>query len=306
MVSLATAAHADTPGAKRQRPLAESLQGSAKEAYVSASLLMKHGDFAGAELKYNQAYELSSDPRLLFDEAVCEKELRHYARMQAFLLRYRSEAGAGMSVEDQRTVEAALGAIKNLVGSVAVTSNVPGAELVIDDEPAGTTPLPAPLVLDLGKHKVGLRKEGYEPVETTIEVQGGVAIVQPVSLVAHVRTAHVVVAAEPDATIALDGTVVARERFDGTVAPGTHALQVLAPGKTAYQSEVELREGETRTMEVTLKARPTVWPWVLGAAVTAAGLGVGAYFLFRPQPESRPAPAVALGGGSLSSFVDRW
>jgi hypothetical protein len=305
----APATLAQSPPARAQKPLIESLQGSAKDAYKSAILLYSHGDFAGAESKYDEAYQLSRDPRLIFNEAVCEKELHHYGRMQAFLMRYAKEAGSGMPTEDRAGIDEALGAIKNLVGTVTIAANVAGAEVVVDDEPVGKTPLAAPLVLDLGRHKLALRKDGFEPATKTIDVQGGHARTEAIALIVHVETAQLLVAGEPGASIAVDGKVVATERFDGPVPAGSHEVRVTAPGKVAYQAEIELRAHESKTLQVSLTSEAQhapVWPWILGGAVVAIGVGVGAYFLFRPQDQTNGVPPGNLGGGTLSSWSGRW
>src|SRR5258708_2035721 len=87
---LADAQPADAPAA---RPgLADSLTGAAKEAYEFGRMLRNNQDWAGALRKFEQAYSLSSDPRLLFNMAICARDLRAYARMQQLLKRYEQDA----------------------------------------------------------------------------------------------------------------------------------------------------------------------------------------------------------------------
>jgi hypothetical protein len=93
-------------------PLAQTLQGPAKDAYSSAGLLFNNGDFAGAFTKYRAAYDLAKDPRLLYNMALCEKNIRHYAQMQVLLLRYERESGPTLSAEHKDAVEGALAAIR--------------------------------------------------------------------------------------------------------------------------------------------------------------------------------------------------
>ena len=42
----------------------------------------------GAYAKFGQAYDLSKDPRLLFNMAICMRNQHDYARMQGLLVRY--------------------------------------------------------------------------------------------------------------------------------------------------------------------------------------------------------------------------
>src|SRR5271167_2120409 len=130
-------AQSDAGVAPSSVPLAESLSGAAKEAYEAAVVLLDNGDSGHAIEKYGQAYDLSKDPRLLFDMAVCDRDLRAYARMQGLLWRYQQEAGSGMSAQQKADVEAALAAIHDLVGMLHLSVSEGGADVTVDGEPAG-------------------------------------------------------------------------------------------------------------------------------------------------------------------------
>src|SRR5260370_39809457 len=103
---------------KHQAPLAQALSGPAREAYSSAQVLVNNGDFTGAYAKYGQAYDLSKDPRLLFNMAVCARNTHDYARMQGLLVRYQRDAGSSMAPQDRADGESALATIRTLVGAV--------------------------------------------------------------------------------------------------------------------------------------------------------------------------------------------
>jgi hypothetical protein len=301
-----TGAHAAP--ARPEKPLGETLRGQAKEAYVSAELLFNNGDFRGAIAKYQQAYDLSKDPRLLFDMALAEKSLRAYARMERLLERYEREAATSISADDKAAVDAALAAIKNLVGVVTITTNVPGATIAVDDDPVGTTPLSEPVVVDLGRHTVTARKDGYDTASLTMNVVGGARTTQALTLAAQVHAGHLLVTADAGSVIVIDGHITAKERFDDQLSAGAHEVSVTAPGKTPYKAEVDLRERETRTLQITLvdeRHGVGVGWWIAGGVVAAAGIGVGAYFLLKPQDRVEPVPQAPLFNASLSSWGPR-
>ena len=278
------AAQPPAPSA-RATSLSESLRGPAKDAYDSASLLVMNADFSGALTKFRLAYELSKDPRLLYQMAICEKNLRHYARTQVLLTQYLRDGGSSASAENKAAVEAALAAIKNLVGTLNLTVDEEGATVLVDGEIVGTTPLPAPLVVDLGKHTVVARKPGYDTAEQAVEVPGGSPVRASLILVGHARLARLALASDDNATLSVDGKVVAKARFDGQLAPGMHEVLITEPGKNPYSTQIELRDGETRTVQVTLESEKrggAIWPWVVGGVAVAAGAAVGGYFLFKP------------------------
>ncbi len=102
---LAPLASAQAPAASGaiEVPLANALQGDAKAAFDSANLLIANQDFAGAITKLSQAYSLSKDPRLLFNTAICEKNLHHYARMRGtWLTQYQRDSGASLTAGESR------------------------------------------------------------------------------------------------------------------------------------------------------------------------------------------------------------
>lgn len=302
-------ASAQGPSNRHDVPLAQALHGPAKEAYTSATLLFHNGDFAGAATKYDQAHELSGDPRLLFNMAICEKNLRAYARMQRHLQQFEHDAGSDISQEAKDSADAALAATAELVGSLTVQSNVDGATLTIDGEAVGTMPLASPIVVDLGKHALSLAKPDYQTATSTVDIAGGASSTTTMTLVPEVHTGQISIAAEPGAMISIDGRKVAIERFDGSLDAGHHQVSVSAPGKLIYRADVDLRVSETRTLEVTLmsetKKGPVVWPWIVGGVVVAAGAAVGAYFLFRPSDETHGVPTGGLVGVDFAAWRGR-
>ncbi len=304
----APVASAQSAPAAAERPLDETLQGAAKDAYGSAKILFNNSDFAGAATKYSQAYELSKDPRLLFNLAICEKNLRHYARTQALLQQYEHDMGTRIAADDKATVDAALAAIRNLVGTVRLAATEAGASVLVDGQPVGTTPLAAPLLLDLGKHTLTVKKDGFTASEQPVEVGGGSETAVAVTLTAGTHTAHLLVLAEPDTTVAIDEKVAGKARFDGSVASGVHTVVVTEPGKVAYKAEIDLKDGETRSVTVTLESEKhggAVWPWVAGGAAVVAGAIVGGYFLFKQQPAAAAAPPDPLGSLQLAGWTVR-
>jgi len=288
-----------------QAPLTESLTGRAKQAFASAQLLYNNGDFAGAIIKYQQAYDLSKDPRLLFDMALCHRSLHAWARMGTLLRQYEREAGKAMSAQERTDVHSALAAIENLVGTVRLTVSEPGATVVVDGEPVGKTPLPDPMVLDLGKHALSVSKPGFETFNQAVAIGGGGETNVTLTLVAKGHVSRLVVTSDEGATVIVDDKVGGAGRFDGQLEPGLHQVRVTEPGKMTYKVDVDLRDGETRTVQVTLeneKHGASPWPWIVGGAVVAAGAAVGGYFLLQPSDTVTPVPAGKLGGVTFAAW----
>lgn len=272
-------------------PLTQSLKGEAKAEYDSGKLLFEDGDSPGALAKFTHAYDLSHDPRLLWNMASCEKELRHYARAAALIGRYLQEGSDRISASQRKSAVETQTALTAFYANVKLSGAPDGANVFVDGSQVGQAPLTEPLLLDLGTRTVRVEQPGFEPFEKKVEIAGGGELEVAVTLtpVAVVIVAPPVLSVQTSGTrdiIAIDGKVVGSQRWQGAVAVGEHSVRVTAPGKKPYESHIQLLAGSTRSLQVALEDEAngsTVWYWVAGGAAVAAGAVVGGYFLFKPQ-----------------------
>jgi len=267
------------------KPLAESLTGTARAEYAAGKVLYMDGDYAGALVKYQVAYEASKDPRLLFNVAACEKALRHYAKVVKLLEDYKTKAGPMLSADDKKEADELLANLKPLVSPVRVTVSEPDADVYIDDQKIGTSPINESFLVDLGARKLTVRKAGFKDKTETVNASGAGEIAINVQLEKDVHEGLVIVRAGKGDTISIDGKVVGSDRWEGKLPSGGHSVRVTNEGKRAFTSEVLVNDAQTRTLEVTLEAEKSggvpAWVWVTGGVVVAAGAGVGGYFLFK-------------------------
>jgi hypothetical protein len=284
-------------GAPPPAPLSASLAGEAKAAYDSGKDLFEIGDFSGAYLKFEHAFELSNDPRLLWNMAACQKELHHYGRAVPLVERYLKEGGARLTPEARDNATTTLPALRALTSAATVTGAPSGAQIFVDDELVGSAPLAGPLSLDIGMHKVRVEHPEFQPFERRLEGVTGGGTLAIVVTMAPLVAARLQVLAGPGDTVAVDGTVVGSERWEGTVTPGLHKVRVTAVGKTPYDASVALASRASRTVQVTLRpeSKTVLWPWLVGGAAVVAGGVVGGYFLLRPDNEPGPYTSGGLG-----------
>src|SRR6476469_2894036 len=85
------AAPAAPPPPAGPKPLSDALTSGPNAYCEAARLLYGDGDHAGALVKFQAAFDQSKDPRLLWNMAACEKNLRHYAKVMALVERYVKE-----------------------------------------------------------------------------------------------------------------------------------------------------------------------------------------------------------------------
>ena len=242
------------PRAAARKPLSQSLTGPAKADFDAAKLLANDGDYSGALIKFQNAYEQSKDPRLLWNVAFCHKNLRHYAKVLATLKRYVDEGGTLLSANDKKEAQDLITMIEPFTTKATVRVNEPGAAISVDDDSLGTSPLTAPAVLDIGERHLRVVKDGFRPFEKTVVVGGSNEITLDVALEKVVHEGKLIVNAPPNALITLDDKPVGNQKLEQTVLSGGHQIRVTAPGMHPFQTEVVIQDKETRSLDVALEA----------------------------------------------------
>ncbi|HEY8091268.1 MAG TPA: PEGA domain-containing protein [Polyangiaceae bacterium] len=246
-------APAATPPGNGVKPLSQTLTGEAKSAYDAAKLLLGDGDFAGAAIKFQAAYDQSSDARLLWNIAACEKSQRHYAKTMALVRRYLDSGGSLLTEADRREAKGLIDAIESFTVRLSITVSETGADVYVDDERVGTSPLTQPVTVDIGQRRVTAKKAGFADATQTVPVGGSGAADVSLTLSAEVHEGHLTVTTQADAHILVDGKVVATGKYDGPLKSGGHTLRVEADGMHPYQSELSLSDGENRSVDVPLE-----------------------------------------------------
>ncbi|WP_437602658.1 PEGA domain-containing protein [Sorangium sp. So ce590] len=285
------------PAAPADKPLAESLTGMARAEHGAGAALFDDGDYAGALARFERAYELSRDHRLLWKTALCQKNLRRYAKMLATLRRMAAEAGAALSARDKQDIADLIQAAGAFVSRLEIVASEPGATVFVDDEPVGTTPLAAPVPIDIGERRIRVSKPGFVDFVRREKVVGGGSIALVARLDRAVHRGRLVVAAGRDDLIAIDGKVAGKGRWEGSVASGTHALRVTAPGMMPHEVQVLVRDEELRRIDVSLERAPgpggaSKWLWIGGGAAIFAGALIAGALLVEP---GTPAEQGSLG-----------
>lgn len=290
---------AQSVGGRPQPPLSESLHGEAKEDYVAARILFNDEDFTGALVKFQRAYERAGDPRLLWNMAACEKNMRHYANVLRLLERYEREGAALMSPGHHAEFTDVMRTVRLLVSRVQLQVDPDGAQVFVDDVLVGTTPLEEPVLVDLGLRKIRVHKSGYKDHLITRNFPDAAEVVFRLSLQLELHQGALAITARPGDTIRVDGVVVGDGSWQGVLPSGEHTVRVTAPGKRPYDRQVFIEDDRTRNLYVTLEAEPSsgVSPllWVGIGLVAASGVAVASYFALRPE-----------SGGSASYTNGTW
>jgi hypothetical protein len=284
-------------------PLSASLSGQAKVDYEAGRILVADQDFAGALVKFQEAFVKSGDLRLLWNMAVCEKNLRHYSNVLDLLERYQREGDAAMTESHRKEVKDVIDTVRMLISNVRVSVDQPDASIFVDERPVGKTPLPGPLRIDLGKRRIRVSKPGFTDQSVLQEFAGGSTLSFSFSLKRKPTEARLTISADEASMIHIDGTAMGQRYWQGSLPAGEHLIRVTAPGMQPYTKEMALAAGQSRMIHITLvpeKSGVPAYLWIGAGVLAAGGLATGAYFLFADS-EDRPSPDIGtLPPGSVT------
>jgi hypothetical protein len=271
-----------------------SLPEAAQPDFAAAMMLFDAGDYAGALLKFQLAYDKSSDARLLWDLAVCEHSLRHYARALPLVHRYLAEAKSMITDAERDEAEALATAIAKFVGPIHIESDQNGATVLVDDVKVGKTPLSDAVLVDMGERKVTLRKHGYKEAMTTVRVLGPESEQHVVlRLERDMPAATLEVVAGTGQWIAVDDGTVGRDRWEGLVSPGQHVITVSGAGYKPKEVQADLSNGGHVTIWVVAQPlaaseKSNRWPLVAVLGSATAVIAIVAYYGLRSSETRAP------------------
>jgi len=130
--------------------------------------LYGEADYGGALVEFKRAAELSPNPTVLFNIGQTQYQLRDYAAALRTFERYLAEAPA--SSPNRGEVESAVRVLRSRVGRLMITTDVPGADVTVEDTPAGRTPFDKPVLVGVGHIKVVASIAGRSPVTRYVDV----------------------------------------------------------------------------------------------------------------------------------------
>jgi len=130
--------------------------------------LYGEADYRGALVEFRRAGALVPNAAVLYNIGETEYQLKDYASALTTFERYLAEAGPGDS--HRAEVESNVSALRSRVGHIAVTTVPPGAEISVDDQPVGRTPLEKSVLVSIGRRKVVASLAGRLPVTRYVDV----------------------------------------------------------------------------------------------------------------------------------------
>lgn len=237
--------------------LRDELPQSARKDWDAANDLYDAQDFAGALVEFQRAYDLSKDPRVLFNIAVCQKNLKRYSKAIHAFRHELSEGGAKLDAKDTKEIEGAIALLEQYVSTLDVKSNEPGVDISIDGEVAATTPLLQPVAVDVGQHVITAHKDGFkDPASQTVSVARGVPATVTFKMDPETLKSVVTITASGSsrATIWVDGTDMGSSPYKGEITLGRHTFEARALGFTTASQTSDITSRDPMSIVLALSA----------------------------------------------------
>jgi PEGA domain len=158
------------------RALAGPSEAEVEEArthYKHGVKLYEEGAYEAARTELERAYQLAPTYKLLYNLALVQMKLGDFAGARSSFRGYVDAAGAEIPPARRAEVDRSLAELEARVASLEITTSVGGVDITIDDRPVGSTPLPAPVRLNAGLHRLVASKEGLTTERREIELMNG-------------------------------------------------------------------------------------------------------------------------------------
>jgi tetratricopeptide (TPR) repeat protein len=149
-----------------------TLRVQAHQRFETGMKLYEDGDFSLALLEFERAYALIPEYRVLYNIGQLNIQLGRYARAVKRLRQYLVEAGPRVSEERRKAVESDLEMLAARTATMFVHVNVAGAEIALDNDVIGSSPMHEPALVDAGEHRLSVRKRGYETRTESVALTG--------------------------------------------------------------------------------------------------------------------------------------
>lgn len=149
---------------------ADAMTEMARQRFQEGVTFYDAKDYEKARAAFLQAYALKKHPSVLLNLAQSELRSGHEADAAQHFDQYLRENPAATPAE-RGEAEKGLAAARARVAEVTVSAPA-GAQIFVDGEPVGAAPLPGPVFLPPGNHKLEARKDGATGASDVVAAAG--------------------------------------------------------------------------------------------------------------------------------------
>ena len=156
--------------------------------------------FREAIHEFQLAAALVPSADLWFNIARASEELSDLPSLEQAVEYYRRYLRDRVDPPDRDAVEARIASLEERIeaareaqlrrpdtGTLRIGVETEGAQVRLDGQPSGETPVPAPISVEPGRHRLDLEREGYVPFRSEVRVEPGVVTTAYADLVPATR-----------------------------------------------------------------------------------------------------------------------
>ncbi len=160
-----------TPVPAHAQPPAQANVDEGRTRFTRGIDLYKEGNFHAALAEFRAAYAAAPSYRIYYNLGQTLYQLQNYAGAVRAFEQYLTEGGSKIEPDRRKDVEIDLGKLRPRVARLTFTVNVPSADLVIDDEPAGHAQ-GAPHLVSEGRRRISVTASGYQTETRVMDLAG--------------------------------------------------------------------------------------------------------------------------------------
>lgn len=247
-----------SPAAAQKKSIRDELPPAALTAWDNARQLYDAQDWTGARAEFQHAFELSQNPRVLFNVGVCEKNLLHYSKASKAFRTELSLGGDKLAPADVAAIKSALATLEPLISTIVVTVSEPDAELTVDGEPVGKSPFLQAIAIDVGVHALKLTKPGFLDAtlpNVTVVSNETTRVTMQLDPVERKAPVTIDVVGPRAAAIFVDGRDVGNAPFRGELTAGPHVLEARADEFATARQQVTVVYRQKLALVLTLSPK---------------------------------------------------
>lgn len=223
-----------------------------KASLADGDKAAKSKDWATAARSYDAANKAAPSDAALDGLANAQYSGGQLGEAHASYTEWLAKYGAKASAAKKRTAETRLKELEGKTAPVTIVVNEAGAAVSIDDRPVGTSPLPAPVRLGTGAHKLRITKDGFAPFEQSPQVADGSPMTVQAQLVSSAAKGRVTVKEKSGkpVRVLVDNVDVGDAPWSGELDPGPHQIGVRGTGLIAAPQQITVERGKAQDVEL--------------------------------------------------------
>ncbi|HTE43762.1 MAG TPA: PEGA domain-containing protein, partial [Gemmatimonadaceae bacterium] len=269
----------------------------ARTRYSRGLKLFDEGNTVAARVEFERAYELAPSYRILYNIGLCYKKTNDYVEALRAFERYLSDGGDEIPEERRTAVNKEIQDLKPNIATVSITTNVPGANITVDDVPVGQTPIAQKVLINPGRRKITATKTGMFPATKSVVFAG--SDVEMVNLELVDLPKREVAQQEKEIPVAayigwgITGALAIGAGVTGVLALKANADQNDAVDRQSATARADIDDAHSKTRSFSIAADV-----LTGAAVVAGGISL--YLTLHKSEKSSTQTEARLTPGGMS------